>query len=59
MVHPLDGGHGDHPGQVLYVVGGGGEDDPLLSGDVGLNERLLDDFVERKLNDRRGALEQS
>ena len=28
---PLDGAHGDHPGQVLGVVAGGGKDDPLLS----------------------------
>ena len=34
VIVPLDGGHGDHPGQVLGVVAGGGEDDPLLSGDV-------------------------
>ena len=30
----LGGGHGDRPSQVLGVVAGCGEDDPLLSGDV-------------------------
>ena len=34
VVIPLDGGHSDQLGQVLGVVAGGGEDDPLLSGDV-------------------------
>ena len=35
VVVPLDGGHSDRPGQVLGVVGSdGGEDDPLLSGDI-------------------------
>ena len=29
-----DGGHADHPGQVLSMVVGGGEDDPLLNGGV-------------------------
>ena len=33
VVIPLDGGHGDHPGPVIYSVADGGEDDPLLSGD--------------------------
>ena len=28
----LGGGHADRPVQVLGVVAGGGEDDPLLSG---------------------------
>ena len=31
---PLEGGHGDHPSLVLGIVAGGGEDGPLLSGDV-------------------------
>ena len=34
VVVPLDGGHGDRPGQVLGVVAGGSEYDPLLSGYV-------------------------
>ena len=34
IVVPLDGGQGDRPGQVLGMVAGSGEDDPLLSGDV-------------------------
>ena len=34
VVVPLNGGHGDPPGQVASVVAGGGKDDPLLSGDV-------------------------
>jgi hypothetical protein len=34
VVVPLDGGHGNYPVQVLGMVAGGGEDDPLLSGDV-------------------------
>ena len=33
---PLEGGHGNHPGLVLGVVAGGGEDGPLLSGNVGV-----------------------
>ena len=31
---PQGGGHCNRPGQVLGVVAGGGEDCPLLSGDV-------------------------
>ena len=34
MTVPLAGGPGNRPGQVLVVVAGGGEDCPLLSGDV-------------------------
>ena len=30
----VDGSHRDRPGQVLGVVAGDDEDDPLLSGDV-------------------------
>ena len=37
---PLDGGHGDCPGQVLSLVGGGSEDNPLLSEDVLLSISL-------------------
>ena len=33
VVH-LNGGHGDRPGQVPDLVAGGGEDDPLLKGDL-------------------------
>jgi hypothetical protein len=28
VVVPLDGGHGDHPGQVLGAVADGGEEEP-------------------------------
>ena len=34
VVVPLDGCHGDLPGQVVSVVAGGGEDNPRLSGGV-------------------------
>ena len=34
VVAPLDGSHGDRPGLVPDLAAGGGEDDPLLSGDV-------------------------
>ena len=34
MAVPLGGGQSNRPGQVLLVVTGGGEDFPLLSGDV-------------------------
>ena len=30
VVLPLDGGHGDRPGQVPDLVAGGGEDDPFV-----------------------------
>ena len=33
VVVPQDGGHGDCPSPVLDLIAGGGEDDPLLSGD--------------------------
>ena len=37
---PLDGDHGERPGQVISAVAGGDEDEPLLSGD-GEDDPLL------------------
>ena len=34
VVLPLDEGYRDRPGQVPDLVAGGGEDDPLLKGDL-------------------------
>ena len=48
IIVPLDGGHGDRPGQVPDLVAGGGEDDPLLKGDslfLSLPSRLAAAFM--------------
>ena len=48
VIVPLDGGHFNHPVQIISEVTGGGEGDPEGLYVEGLGERLLDGLVDRE-----------